>query len=1370
MSDHSRTSTRWTPRPLQARLIRVAALVAPIVASIVFVALVSKVFPAPLESFWLYLAWWVVLTGAATLVLIAVDRLARLLLPLAVLFKLSLVFPDQAPSRFRTALNSRSVGTLEERVASAKAGQAGATPVEAAEELLALVAALDTHDPLTRGHSDRVRAYAQMIAEEMNLSAEEVDLLNWAALLHDIGKLDVPTEILAKEGRPTDEEWSILKRHPELGGVMVAPLRSWLGEWSEAVTQHHERWDGKGYPSGASGDQIALSGRIVAIADVFDVITSARSYKDASDALAGREEIARCAGAQFDPRVVRAFLGISLGRLRFAMGPLSWLSHAPLLGRLPLTPAIGTVSGALAVATAALTTGIVAPPPPERAYAAVQPANLTAAVDEDRSVVLLVPATGLARIVRGPAVGSARVIGDGRIRYTPPRDFSGVVSFVFEVCDERRHCTTATARVVVRSVNDEPVARDDVLTVAEDAPVSIDVLANDSDPDGDALTLSSVTDVSDGSATVAGDRVELELPDGFNGEVTFGYAVRDGNGGQSEATGTVSVAPRNDPPLAVADSARTPVGVPVRVMVLENDEDGDGDPVWVVRASAPSKGETHNDGTAVTYTPPPGFQGVAHFTYTISDPRYAEASASVEVAVGDANLPPRVVDDEARVEAGSSVVVDVLANDHDPEGAALRLATVGASETGTTRVDDGRVRYSAPAGFDGVVSFAYTAADPSGATGHATVRVTVDGIDQPDQPPARVVPPASPARPAVPPPPAPDLPVEPAPTPPPPASPVVPNGAPSFTAGASGTVLEDAGPQTIAGWATGIRPGPVGDNGQSVAFRTTDTNGLLFTSGGRPTVASDGTLTFTSAPDASGIATVTVTAVDNGGTGGGGVDTSPPQTFTIVVTPVNDAPVFVAGAGPVVTEDAGPQSISGWATAIASGPGDESSQSVTFAVMNSNNLLFAAGGQPTVAADGTLTFAIAPNRSGTAVVSVQATDNGGTANGGSDTSAAQTFTIQVSAQPDPPVAVDDSVSVNEDDGAGVTFNVLANDSDPDGDPLTLDSFDGSTIGDGALTDNGGGNYTYVPHPAFFGAETFTYTAADGVGGVDSGTVTITVAPQPDDPVAGGDAYTVGQATVLTVPAPGLLGNDYDEDGDALTVAPSLVVAPTNGLAILLADGSFVYTPNPLFVGTDTFNYRIDDGTGRTANGLVTITVDSSISSATLYLQSTGPSADVWDISTAIPAAASPVPDHDGDGDQGLTIKSSDGSESENDTRKYQIWRYTLGAPLQLNGPVTLQLWSTAKDFKTDKDGHPHLYLYDCAVGGSACVKIAETDGHVDDWNGSTANWVYREITIGSVNRAIAAGRELRIRLLAQHEDIWVAMTAAYPSTLLITIG
>lgn len=582
-------------------------------------------------------------------------------------------------------------------------------------------------------------------------------------------------------------------------------------------------------------------------------------------------------------------------------------------------------------------------------------------------------------------------------------------------------------------------------------------------------------------------------------------------------------------------------------------------------------------------------------------------------------------------------------------------------------------------------------------------------------------------------------------------------------------MLEDAGAQSVSGWATATSPGPAADAGQTVTFQTTNSNSALFTAGGQPAVAGDGTLTFTPAPDANGSAVVTVKAVDNGGTANGGSDTSAPQTFTITVTAVNDVPFFTAGADQTAVEDSGLRTVAGWATGKGAGPADESGQSVTFTVMNDNNMLFTVGGQPAVAADGTLTFTTAPNAFGSATVSVQAVDDGGTANGGVDTSAAQTFTIQVSGLPDPPVAADDAVSVNEDDTAGVTFDVLANDSDPDGDTVTLDSFDGSSIANGTLTSNGGGSFTYVSDPAYFGSETFTYVASDGNGGTDPATVTITVVAQPDDPSAAADAYTTPQDTALVVAAPGVLANDSDEDGDTLTVATTPVSGPTSGSLTLAADGSFTYTPNAAFVGTDSFTYRIDDGTGRTAGGLVTITVDSTVTGSTLYLQSAGPSADVWDISTTAPAAASPVPDYDADGEQGLTIKSSDGDENNSDSREYQIWRYVLPSSTVLNGPVRLQLWSTTELFEVGKAVHPHIYLYDCGSGGGSCVVIAQSDIHIDDWNLLPA-WTYRELTIGSVSRTIAAGRELRVRLLVQHRDIWVAMTAAYPSALEITTG
>jgi putative nucleotidyltransferase with HDIG domain len=344
---------RWRPRPWLSFALRLVSVLVPAAAGAA--GAYAYVAAVPMPDGLATIPWVVGLVVSSTIAAALAERIGKRFLPLAMLLRLSLVFPDRAPSRFAMARGAGNVRVLERRIHQARENGVDQGPARAAEQILALVAALSAHDRKTRGHSERVRAFTDLAAGQLRLPDADRDRLRWAALLHDIGKLHVPARILNKPGRPDPREWETLQGHPAAGARIAAPLLSWLGPWGDAIEQHHERFDGGGYPRSLAGEEISLAARIVSVADSFEVMTAARSYKKPMSVPAARRELAACAGEQFDPTIVRAFLNVSLGRLWLTVGPTSWTALVPLLG--PAQRAGGQIAAAAKGAAAAIVVG-----------------------------------------------------------------------------------------------------------------------------------------------------------------------------------------------------------------------------------------------------------------------------------------------------------------------------------------------------------------------------------------------------------------------------------------------------------------------------------------------------------------------------------------------------------------------------------------------------------------------------------------------------------------------------------------------------------------------------------------------------------------------------------------------------------------------------------------------------------------------------------------------------------------------------------------------------------------------------------------------------------------------------------------------------
>jgi VCBS repeat-containing protein len=367
-----------------------------------------------------------------------------------------------------------------------------------------------------------------------------------------------------------------------------------------------------------------------------------------------------------------------------------------------------------------------------------------AAVTEEDLAVLLFPLANDGDLdndllfvawTSAPASGSAAVNLDGTITYVPAPDFHGLDLFQYGVIDPSGALAVATVMVTVLPVNDAPVGFGDAAETLEDVAVTVDVLANDQDVDGDLLTLAAVDAPAHGTAVLAGSGAVTYAPaPDFHGTDTFTYAVVDPTGAAATATVTVTVLAVNDAPVARDDEGWTLEDTGTGLDLLANDDDVDdnlvAESLAVLTDPAHGVAVVDEDTLLVMYTPEPDYSGVDGFTYQICDEELVCTSASVSVLIEAVNDAPAAADDLATTAEDAPLAIDVLANDTDVDGEELTVAAVASPAHGEAVLGpDGRITYTPDRDFHGTDTFEYTVADEAGLTDTATVTVTVSPVD-----------------------------------------------------------------------------------------------------------------------------------------------------------------------------------------------------------------------------------------------------------------------------------------------------------------------------------------------------------------------------------------------------------------------------------------------------------------------------------------------------------------------------------------------------------------------------------------------------------------------------------------------------------------
>jgi len=814
------------------------------------------------------------------------------------------------------------------------------------------------------------------------------------------------------------------------------------------------------------------------------------------------------------------------------------------------------------------------------------------------------------------------------VTYTPDPDFNGNDSFTFQADDLNGSTSTGTIDITISPVNDAPsFTAGDPVSVPKDSglqTISAWATAISAGPPNESgqnlnfqVTVTSNPQVFSVAPAIDATTGDLTFtPDADNNGTAMIEVVLMDDGGTADggvdtsATETIAITigPVNDPPTFTAGADQT-----------HNEDDGaitlNG---W---ATAMSPGPPDEAGQVLTFnanviSDPGGLFSVmpavnattGDLTYTLAADAFGTATIDITLMDdggtangGNDTSPPQTltvtvnpVNDAPTFTNAGNVNVFKGGGTETVSAWASMLATGPANESGqsftgftvmvtsdpngvlgsmpTVSTATGDLSFDTTADNNGTATISVTLMDDGGTTNGgvdtsatATVDIIVGGV----------------------------------------------NDAPSFTAGMDQTHNEDAGAITVNGWATAMSPGPPDEAGQMLTFNANVTSnpGGLFSV--MPAVnATTGDLTYTLAADAFGTATIDIILMDDGGTANGGNDTSPPQTLTVTVNPINDAPTFTNAGNVNVFKGGGTETVPAWASMLATGPANESGQSFTgFTVMVTSDPNGVLGSMPTVStATGDLSFDTTADNNGTATISVTLMDDGGTVNGGVDTSATATVDIIVGGVNDAPsFTVGSDIVIDENDGPQ-TFNmwatgISAGPPDEAGQMLTFNitgntnpalfstapavASDGTLTFETAMNANTGDPATPV---------TITLELMDdggtANGGVDTSPpqmFTITVNPVNDPPMANDDTYDAAGNTRLEVGTTtaaighkisGSVLTDGTPDSDADSPGPLIVTGVSNvtaGASVNMnPDGTFTYSPPPGFLMSDTFDYTISD--------------------------------------------------------------------------------------------------------------------------------------------------------------------------------------------------